>query len=897
MGWFSSSYATYVSSTAYNMAGEVIERPDYLKSTVARGALMSGQGLRTRSLGDVIVNGQLRGPQLKQRAFFRWAENNQTPGRLIGEISTQSEVDPAVLAPFISIPVGDTLEIDTAILDDGDIIFWAQRHILNNSPELYTSDWTVEWQSNLQRMLITYEDTSTESVILTDFNSASRYIIAYYRAVGPTTSTVPVEGEGGADVGARPDRTGWDVVSETNVASLYPAYVFYRTTVDNGVDPPVVTNPPETTYNIAYFLTNAEYYKETPLGAVDTAGGTGLEFFIETDTHSNAINGVYVWETVSDTTDEFGVRTIEEERNLQWYEGWTYQVFNFIRTEYPQVADEAGIFLYEIGSGNAVLDALQNSVAGYETEFYPVIPLRINNKPISHPDFDDDYADYAKTYERVFGDDISNVLAQIEDNPNVGDIDYSYVVHGVELNTQENHGKRYLYEFFRNLIQFQETSAAEVDEWTSGWIARIIARAAMRQWEIDNDAGFGDYFNAPRPTLPDTSTARPYSTLRVRTTSTLGYDVRLKWLTIDENIYTGVRPGMVSGDFEWETLSDIVVPGEVIFFGPFIRYTAPDVRIARHNLWWQDGENSYRSLTLIGMQHSNHIYDGTAVYISVAQALADADDSGFVVPLHYPSMLEMSLRTGNEFAISNRIVVFNSYTVVKTKWYEKGIFKVIISIVVAVVVTLVFGPAAGAGVLGTNAAVGASLGFAAGTMTAVVVGAVVNAIAAMILLSVIEGVATSIFGDELGAIIATVVTVLAGNAIGNYHETGSMAVNWGEIMKADNLTKLTSATANIVAEMAQMQVGRYQADLDVATDEYEREEEKIERMTADILGYGGGVINPLLFREIQDSSAPNVETADAFLKRTLLTGTDIAEMSLNMIGGFAELTLKLDRSI
>ncbi|WP_046973438.1 hypothetical protein, partial [Dyella japonica] len=116
----------------------------------------------------------------------------------------------------------------------------------------------------------------------------------------------------------------------------------------------------------------------------------------------------------------------------------------------------------------------------------------------------------------------------------------------------------------------------------------------------------------------------------------------------------------------------------------------------------------------------------------------------------------------------------------------------------AVVVSVFFTPAAGAGVMGTAASIGAALGFAG--LAAIIVGAVANAIAAMILMSIIQTVSVSLLGDKIGIIVATIASMVAMN-VGTALSTGSsMSTMLGEMMKADNIIKLTSSVGNGISD-------------------------------------------------------------------------------------------------
>ena len=107
-------------------------------------------------------------------------------------------------------------------------------------------------------------------------------------------------------------------------------------------------------------------------------------------------------------------------------------------------------YVYRYGSGSIDLDALM--VTGSNTDlgdFYPIIPLRINNTPVTATTYPDMY-EFAKkaVYQQTGKSSYDKLLDSLEDNPDIGDIDYAYNVIGVSLNTKDNAGKEYLFNFF-----------------------------------------------------------------------------------------------------------------------------------------------------------------------------------------------------------------------------------------------------------------------------------------------------------------------------------------------------------------------------------------------------------------------------------------------------------------
>jgi len=76
-------------------------------------------------------------------------------------------------------------------------------------------------------------------------------------------------------------------------------------------------------------------------------------------------------------------------------------------------------------------------------------------------------------------------------------------------------------------------------------------------------------------------------------------------------------------------------------------------------------------------------------------------------------------------------------------------------------------------------------------------------------------------------------------------------------------------------------------------EEYEAEAEKIEKLSEEILGMTNPEIVPILLTNDEHFG----ESRETFLGRTLLTGSDIAQIQSSLITNYAELTLKLRTSM
>lgn len=717
MGLFSSKYIVNVASVPYNMAGDLTDRVNYLKSTVSYYVL---SGSRDRTFSQALRESYSNGPAIDQKAFFRWARTNFEYGMPTASLVTKDRVPFNLVQPLISVPAGMKAEIVSAFIDSPNTFYWAQKHVLDNRPELFETNWTQNYEVFTNTLTIGYENGT------------------------------------------------FDVV-------------------------PLVLSPNEPNYLIAYYFVVPEGFEAVP----------------------------------------------ED----------TYQK----------------VFIYKIGSGQPALDVLRISYP-IGDEFFPVVPLRINNVPITQWESGANLEKISKAYKKGTGQRLSRVMESINTNQNVADIDYAFMVFGVELNTQEQEGRRYIYEFLQ-LLSEEQTNAVQVDLW-----------------------------------LKDLNRAPPGSNSLVIAAPGVGtYRVEMTWLTIRERRANGLgKAGAKTGELWFEQLPSVTASlteerernGKTVY--RTLNWTVP-----RCQLFYQDRANSYRVLDIYGLTHNNYVYSDRGariIKIDSAEALNDPDESGFIIPLHYPTLQSLPSLVANQLALSNRILVFNTFTVTKVRWYQRGIFKILFAVVVGVISGFLFPGAVG--LLGANVAVGASLGFSG--LTAAIIGGAVNALAALVLTTFIEAGAKAVFGEKLGGLVGTLVSFFTMSYIMNFQLTGSFGMNWGDLFKAENLMKLIDAVTGGAAAWARGEFSDIERQMREDQESFEETQDAIEKRAQELLGYGGGFIDPLMFTRVADISAGGIsyaESSETFLSRTLMTGSDIVELSLSMIEEFPTLSLELPKSI
>lgn len=543
------------------------------------------------------------------------------------------------------------------------------------------------------------------------------------------------------------------------------------------------------------------------------------------------------------------------------------------------------MFIYEMGSGNASLDALTNEEAvSADFEFYPFIPIRINNKSITHATYVNNgfYDECDKAYTKCFSlrgsKGFSSIITTVEDNPDIAEIDYCYISYGIPLNCKENAGKKYIYTFLKGLIPFQDTTSAYMDAFFASIASHDAEQAEYDEWEAAQSNPADPLYETPAPTVSGTVPPK-YSTLTIKNsgTNTSSYRVTIHWINIQEEFLPGLGKVGATIDEVWMEA------------GTTVNYSIMNFEVMY--MYRQIDANTYSKLTCYGLLHRNYIYGSESVNYTTGPALVDVDESGFLIPLHDPTLRSMSLVDATQVTIQSGYLIFNTYQIYKKKWYEKGVFKIVIVVLIIVLAVFIAPVAVGAsvGLLGTNLAVGTALGLTG--LSAIIAGAVANTLAAMVLTSIIMSGSTALFGDRIGAIVGAIVSfVLVTGFTGGFDFS-----NFGS---ADSVMKLSDVLANSYQGWTNAEIQDIYAKMESNKTDYEKSLEELQKNLRDLGGYNDLYFNPIDLTDTNVSSTGNYlpESVDQFIYRTTLVGSDIVEITLSMIEDFPRLSLELPRN-
>lgn len=450
--------------------------------------------------------------------------------------------------------------------------------------------------------------------------------------------------------------------------------------------------------------------------------------------------------------------------------------------------------------------------------YYPIIPMRYNNQDMAREDVKNtELFITSKKLLSKAGIDMELLAEEINKNPSINDIDHAFIHFGVDLHTESPAGIRYLFEFFLYL-----KNTAQEYNLASG------STYALSQYRF-------------LPSLPK------FSKIRIEDA---GMTVEISWGSIVLGAGSGVKCKV--GEVIRETT---VLPAETVTLDYEQNGTTFTFEKSYLVFYKQVAPSQYLKLTVTGLMHTNYVYGSHTVETTIADSL-DPDNNNFLVPLNRFIVEDLTLVEETELMYASFRIIFNSYKITKTKWYESSFFRIIVMVAIAVITG-----GAGVGVGAADWAITAmsALGL---TGTAAVIAATFLTIAANQLITK----AISMWAEELGfeaaialAAVASVALIAGGTGV----EMPSWMPDAEVLMQA--VTGLTLGTNNIVK-------GEYQELMsDIADFESASLEQEEELADAQALLLPQDVLDPMFYVDPLKGFDPD-ETVGDFYKRTIHTG-------------------------
>lgn len=549
---------------------------------------------------------------------------------------------------------------------------------------------------------------------------------------------------------------------------------------------------------------------------------------------------------------------------------YLYIVYNYTEGSSVETEQKTQYIVYCRNTGNAQFDSFFKEVVPLQRTYAPYIPIRTWNTFLSESYLPSTYKFAKRAFKKAVGsNNYNSLIADLKENKNIGDIDFAYIVLGVALNTPYKEGKQYIFTYLYNL-----------------WLNKQISDSISGDPEEIYGDKYKDKINNPKQ-------------INIKSNyGSINYNIWFEWGTMTHYYKTGqAKPGLKEGDYHFyaenEYYTDIDDDGDEVSRSIEHSYFCHQITPAR-----------YEVIELTNFTYANLIYKGKSVIYSALDALNGSDgpnETGFIIPLQEQSFKESGLVYTSQLAQSTYYCVFNCYVVKKVRWYQSGIFSFVLAIVIAVVVTVVtWNPAAGGAAAGASAgtgtAAGAAAGVAAGTVAPTLAGAiminVVNAIVGMIVLNVLTDAAKGIFGDKVGSIVGAVASMVIMNVASGIINGLSVSEALTQLSSAPQMLNLANAVVSGISGAINVDTQEIYNKSQTMLQEYEQRSEEISKLQAELFN------QTLDITSITDAlKSYSYEPRDSYLNRTLMTGSDIAEMTMNLIHNFTDYSMNTELTI
>lgn len=887
----------YVSSQVWNLAGALKDRADFKKVTVIGGVLEDA----VTELGNHIATTYRTGPYMRYRSYARWCVRkgfNDYANLQISDLEISGLSDAGIVNNHLgSIEgVGPTksLQINALEAGRGRLEWFLEEYLVAH----YGNDVAAGFDlldppdldnPNLFKVRLTRTNqVVTFSLVLPDISG--KYLFVNY-----STSEVKPNGEiDNLSGSGAPDISKYNLVSDTGIVNVpvtlvTTTYAYYYN--DDGV---YVGSDSWTSSSTGYKQVRERYYagkKGRYVHHIDDATGQPVyaedKLYWKTDSQ---IETKWEYEYTESVDYEYHIEYLTHNHHT-----WTSHKDTFL----GGTPDELKVFIYPLGSGNTDLDSfIESSSSPVPFDgFTPALPIVIDKKKATG-----ERADWnKKAFKKATSGKISKLYKSIDKEAEALEaVNHIYAVYGVTLNTRSKYCRRYIYDFFRKLDPNTASGISTLADFKAKWDAAEASVIAYNQWASTYSGSW--YPSGPDDVIPNPPMVLnypkpPIKSFFIKSNPSLSFEI--SWLEILYESGTGLgKPGARKDDIWYEYLDDINLEqqrkmDDDLFFG-----SIGGVDLERFELYCQEDKNKWGKLIFTGLVHKNYVYGSKAVEITAKEAFDENQDneegtgeSAFLVPLSAALLKEIGIIKGTQIVTEGHYLVFNSYKIVKKKWYSSGIFQivVIVAYVAFSVATAGAGAAAAPGIFGTTAAVtGALTAAGVAASTALIVGSIANALVAAILSAIITKVSTKLFGAKLGALIGAIASIAL---IGGFN--GSTTFNpanmFSEFMKSDNLLKLTNS---VVEGYTTSKLQGMQSQMDALMKDYKQQSAEMARMYEQTFGAGRGsslmAVNYALAQNAKNESPQD------FLERTLMTGSDIAALTHAQISNYVAMNTSLD---
>lgn len=887
MGLFSGKKRVKVQSTILNLAGDIGNRPNFLKTIIFDQTMHKPHNSYSQALTTSYINGQ----GIKLRRVVPYSNRvgyTALTGQNKARISTVGSIDVSQLSSVLSFRLQKEVAVIEAEIDSAYIVMWADQWLMLNHPSLANSEYDADFNVITKEIDITFIATGHKfSFLPTNYVSSGEYLYVTYRdreagVSEPLVIYGPVE-----EVPSLPSMVDWTVVSENTVNSVF-SWV-KRTTVSRD-------------------YTDGSYQKD------DVIAEDIEETHPTTHQHYNktvAITGGSItYDAYHDTTFKLVPTTVTTEVTTADYKETTVvDSFELVPAFYTNVdavnttmegRGPTRIFIYRKGGGDAQLDAffLSSTDGG---DYLPFVPLKTDLDPGDSPEIiyidkntmPDLYDANVKLMRKVSGksSNYDDMLAKLKESNGAKDINYAYVMFGVSINTPDTSAMVYLFKFFRNMMGSGTGDPAYIS-FKAAWDTAEQSVKDWNAWYMAQSDPTSPMFGLVEPgVLPYPSA--PTKTVSIVSNNKFNLNYKISWNGLKLTKGTGKAKPKIKTHYgamekgAASTLNQTGLMGNKVYSNVITSVTGfSNPAGGEIIIYYQVDDNNWEAIHVYGLTSSNIIHDGKGTYTEAVVELDKTDESALIIPLNNAIFRSMPLVAATQMTTGCMYMIINTYQEWEKKYYQTDWFKVII--IVIVVVLSVFSGGAAAPLAGT---VGGTAATAIGLtgLASIIFATVVNAIAGLVISRILTAAATAIFGEQIGLIVGAIASMVAMNAMSSF--AAGQQFNVMDAFNPDSLMKLTTTVAKDFGEMYAKDTAKIMAESATMMEQYKKESDKLTQAYDSEFG-NRAVFDPLKF--LESSEQLYFENSDAFLQRTLMTGSDIAELSIGSISMMADIGTMLE---
>lgn len=856
---------TFVASTAVPL---VLGNRNSVAASVSQ-AMLTDTGIM-----DNILYGALTGGGLKLNQAYEYGRDHYTLGLPQGTQSVY-KVDTVKLQQIIEGIVGSPITLKAAVLDRESVqllsIYFlvatrgidpSNKRISNVPVEVHNKVATIrnhvlllaegEARDKADELLESNEGTSVAVTNNSNTSTSTSDTTTTTDTVTTVTKETSASVKPTVTVISTPTVTYLDGEEEEN-----SSYVFrYDCAVDNHITKTyeIKTTTKTTTVEdvTVTTVTETEVVREVER-TVETEEGTETvidyvtEIVVDQSVDSFSNSNTQTASVTKEKHEYASIQIIEEVTETQSFKSQLMDWIYMVEYEISQGEDNPPkVWVYKVGSGTYPLLDNQSGNA-LPSPFFPIVPVRYDNVDLtSTPYVNTPQYLTGKVLLKKVGLDIAELGEEINKNPDVGDIDHGFVFFGVQIQSKEKAVISYLVDFFEYLGTVSEISKNDFESSVN----------PPPVWDE------GREYYVPAPFTPVKK--------NLLTIANAGMKIEVFYNYVDVATHTGSigSLGHVTQDTVIRASGEQIDDRDLEFFSPYsLKYERSELVLRK-----QVSPNSYKTVRVHGLEHVNHVYEVHTVTTTLEDSI-NPDNKNFVLPLHSEIIKRYSLIQKNDLAIDSVQLVFNSYEIVKLKWYQTGFFKFVI-----MVISIYFGA-----------------GAIAKTVTAVTSAATVSAAITVILKQILISMAINaafrflvrVIGNEAALFLAIIAAAYLGTKAFN-NGSSLKGVPWAEelVMAVNGLSN--GIQSNIKADIENLIYEREQFDAEA--------DEKLEKIeTAQDLLEVEGIVDPFVFTNFEIPFYSK-EKPSEFYDRTIHSG-NVGILALDAIHEYVDNMLRLPETI